>query len=758
MALAFLAIIGSSRGAEQQSVKPATPAYPLKVSANRRYLLDQNNQPFLIAGESPQALMVNLSEEEAEMFFANRRSHGFNTVWINLLCKPYTGGRPDGSTVDRILPFTKPDDLSAPNEDYFERCDHMLRLAAQHGLLVMLDPIETGDFLKVMVQNGPAKCREYGRYLGSRYQGFDNLLWFHGNDYQNWRDPTNDAAVTAVAYGIKEKDPRHLHTIELDYEISGSLDDPNWAPIISLCASYTYYPVYAQVLKDYNRSNFVPVCLIESDYEFERDSIPVTLRRQEYWANLSGATGQLYGNGFTWPFKLGWKTNLDTPGAIQMAYVKALFERYPWFELIPDQTHQVVTAGYGTFDAVPTEGNHFNMTSDYVTAGRTPDGSLVMAYMPTFRPVTVDLKKMSGPVTARWYDPSCGRYSGIEGSPFANTAKHVFIPPRHNADGDDDWVLVLEAPKNRQSSADNGPDATRTNAPLVLPGKGLAEHDFFYAGEGKEERMFVVRNGRVAWSYTHPGKGEISDATLLPDGNVFFAHQFGVTEVNSKKEVVWNLDAPPNTEIHTAQPMGSNRIWYIQNGDPAKFIVINRLNGSTEHEFVLPVRNPKSIHGQFRHARLTDADTVLVAHMDLGKVAEYDLMGKELWSTEIPGVWSATPLKNGNILAVSNRGFVRETNRQSKSIWEWTAANAPGYEISNLQLAVRLSNGNTIINNWFNEWSGTVDRADPPVQAIEVAPDKKIVWALRSWSPPADLGPATTIQMLEKEPLRQHGS
>ena len=69
--------------------------------------------------------------------------------------------------------------------------------------------------------------------------------------------------------------------------------------------------------------------------------------------------------------------------------------------------------------------------------------------------------------------------------------------------------------------------------------------------------------------------------------------------------------------------------------------------------------------------------------------------------------------------------------------------------MSNLQLAVRLSNGNTLINNWFNEWSGSVDRANPPVQAIEVTPGKRIVWALRSWTPPADLGPATTIQILD---------
>ena len=284
----------------------------------------------------------------------------------------------------------------------------------------------------------------------------------------------------------------------------------------------------------------------------------------------------------------------------------------------------------------------------------------------------------------------------------------------------------------------------------ILPGKGLAEHDFFYAGEAKEERMFIVRKGAVAWSYTHPGKGEISDAVLLPNGNVLFAHQFGVTEINADKKVVWNLDAPAGTEIHTAQPFGADSVAYVQNGDPAKFVVLNKTTGKPEREFILPVKNPKSTHGQFRHARLTAAGTVLVAHMDLGKAAEYNMEGKEVWSADVPGIWSATPLENGNVLVASNRKFVRELNRQGQTVWEWTPADAPEYGISSLQLAVRLPNGNTIINDWFNQWSGRVDANHPPVQAIEVTPAKKVVWALRAWAPPADLGPATTIQVLDE--------
>jgi hypothetical protein len=292
--------------------------------------------------------------------------------------------------------------------------------------------------------------------------------------------------------------------------------------------------------------------------------------------------------------------------------------------------------------------------------------------------------------------------------------------------------------------------APATTAPAVLPGKGLAQHDFFYAGEGQQEQMFIVRDGKIVWSYTHPGKGEISDAVLLSDGSILFAHQFGITEVNAAKQVVWNYDAPANTEIHTAQPIGADRVVFVQNGDPAKVVVINKATGKIEGEFVVPVKNPKGTHGHFRHARLTDAGTILVAHMDLGRVSEYDVTGKELWSMDVPGgIWSATPLKNGNFL-LAGGAAVREVNRRKETVWQWTPADTPEFPMTNLQIATRLPNGNTIINNWFNQWSGKVDPANPPVQAIEVTPDKKVAWVLRSWTAPADLGPSTTIQILDE--------
>ncbi len=147
----------------------------------------------------------------------------------------------------------------------------------------------------------------------------------------------------------------------------------------------------------------------------------------------------------------------------------------------------------------------------------------------------------------------------------------------------------------------------------------------------------------------------------------------------------------------------------------------------------------------------------MVAHMDLGKVCEYDAQGKELWSYPAPGVWDVTPLANGNILITDNTG-VHEVNRQSQTVWEVTRADVPDYKLVNLQLAWRLPTGNTLINSWVNEWNGKIDRGTAPVHAIEVTPEKKVVWALRAWIPPMDLGPATTIQILDQPEVPEKGS
>ena len=288
-----------------------------------------------------------------------------------------------------------------------------------------------------------------------------------------------------------------------------------------------------------------------------------------------------------------------------------------------------------------------------------------------------------------------------------------------------------------------------SSVPDQLPGKGLAQHDFMYAGESHDRRIFIVRGGKIVWDYDDPaGKGEISDAVMLSNGNILFTHQIGVTEINPEKKEVWNYDAPAGHEVHTAVPIGNEHVLFIQNGDPALVRVVNTTSGATEKEFNLPTKHPVSVHGQFRHARLTANGTLLVAHMDLNKVAEYDFDGNELWSFPASTPWGVTPLANGNVLIMDRMG-VREVTRRGDSVWSFGPADAPAYKFANLQQAWRLPNGNTVVNSWVNEWSTTPESRVGTLQALEVTPAKDVVWALAAWTPPANLGPATTIQFID---------
>jgi len=290
-------------------------------------------------------------------------------------------------------------------------------------------------------------------------------------------------------------------------------------------------------------------------------------------------------------------------------------------------------------------------------------------------------------------------------------------------------------------------------APATLPGNGLAQHDFFYAGEAHTEDMYIVRKGKIVWSWHVPnGKPEISDAVLLSNSNVLFAHMGGITEITPDGKVVWNHDAPPGTQIHTGQPIGQDRVIFIQNGLQPLIIVMNKITGKTELTLPLQAGNPKNVHPQFRHARLTSAGTYLVAHMDMGEVREYDETGKIVWSWKMPnkrGPWGVERLVNGNTLVTDGRHTVYEVNPKGDIVWQFTQTDAPAYKFWSLQNVYRLPNGNTLFANWFNQWEGTPDPKDYPLQALEVTPDKKVAWALRSWTAPSALGPASNIQLLD---------
>ena len=219
--------------------------------------------------------------------------------------------------------------------------------------------------------------------------------------------------------------------------------------------------------------------------------------------------------------------------------------------------------------------------------------------------------------------------------------------------------------------------------------ESLSRHQFFYAGQSKQRRMFIVKDGQIGWNYDDQLKrGEISDAILMADGHILLAHQYGIAEVTQTSETVWSYAAPEGTEIHTIQPIGNTHVVFVQNGKPAKTVVMEIPSRRIVREFVLPTNEKGSVHGQFRNARLSSRGTYLIANMAMGCVHEFTADGKEVdrWTGMLP--WSVEEMpKTGNLLITGRKGLIQEINRQGQTVWQM---NTTDYGVTQPQKTVRL--------------------------------------------------------------------
>jgi len=436
----------SSMSQTAVSVKETRPAFPLRVSDNKRYLVDTKGRPFLVDGDSPWELAWQLTREEAEELLNNRQAKGFSALLVDVL--PYSEWSPYLAERNRYGhgPFRTPGDFATPDEAYFAHLDWLIRAAGERGMLVMLVAADLGSdgehppasgakqgmWHEQYLSNGVEKCYQYGRYLGSRYRSFPNVLWVLGGD----RDPGDVTAhVEAMARGLEETDPGHLKTYHAGAKNGSTFFHE--APWCDLNMSYGYTEPYGFVLDDYRTQPTKPCFLGESGYEGEandkRPGTPLRVRRQAYWALLSGACGHLYGSA-AWTVQPNvWRKWLDSPGAQHMAHFGRFFRSIDWFRLAPDMKHEVLIGGLGQAGS-----------PEFATCASIPDGSLAVCYLPTARAVTVDLSRLKGPVEAHWFDPTSGKTMDVAGSPFATAGMREFAPAEHNAAGDSDAVLVLQ--------------------------------------------------------------------------------------------------------------------------------------------------------------------------------------------------------------------------------------------------------------------------------------------------------------------------
>ena len=151
----FLLVVAGLWNAVLSATSPTSSVYPLRPSANGRYIVDASNAPFLIIGDAPHSILAKLNNSDAVTYLTDRGQRGFNALWIELLCDSYTFGFGDegtpnyGRDVNGNNPFTATlaggyYDLTTPNEAYWSHVDFIVQQAAANGLQCLFTPLDQG--------------------------------------------------------------------------------------------------------------------------------------------------------------------------------------------------------------------------------------------------------------------------------------------------------------------------------------------------------------------------------------------------------------------------------------------------------------------------------------------------------------------------------------------------------------------------------------------------------------------------------------
>jgi hypothetical protein len=420
-------------------------------------------KPVFMTGDSGWSLQVQLSDADVQFYLDDRASRGFNAVWVGLADNAFSNHPPADSYGN--APFNGAD-FTNENPKYWERVDRTLTWAAERGITILADPAFVGygskDGYRDSYRNSSADVvAAYGQFLGNRYKKFPNIIWLIGGD----ADPTDSntqGKLYALAKGIKSADSVHLMTTE-NFRGTSSIDVWSGAPWLDLDALY-FVPadIPARANADYATGTY-PVFMMEDWYEGEHSMTDLDVRKEGYWAVLSGGTlGRLFGNYAIWNFTWSgattapWKNQLGAAGSVGQEWLGKLFRSREHWKLIPDINHTVMTAGYDPRAASTVAGEAVrssvkqqpqragDMRGDMVSvAARTSDGQTIIAYVPNGNAttITIDMSKIDDPAGRAkcwWFNPRDGSTSLI--GALETRGRSSFVPPDV-----DDWVLVIDS-------------------------------------------------------------------------------------------------------------------------------------------------------------------------------------------------------------------------------------------------------------------------------------------------------------------------
>ena len=302
-----------------------------------------------------------------------------------------------------------------------------------------------------------------------------------------------------------------------------------------------------------------------------------------------------------------------------------------------------------------------------------------------------------------------------------------------------DPAVPAFAPSEREID----PPARRVSDPdpsVLLPGGGPGRHSMLLVGEGCN-RMFLFHGGKIIWTFDAGRGWEYDDVWMRSDGSILFSRMSWAALISPRKEILWRMDAPPGTEIHTVQPLGLRQVLLVLNDFPPTALILDLPTGKTLLRRPLDYDPSQSVHAQCRRFRRTADGTYLLPCLGMGKVVEYDASFRPIWTFEVGRPWAAVRLPGGNTLITDEETRTHlEVTPDKKTVWSVSLSELPEpFRLHDSQTCTRLKNGNTVLCSRGN--GGLAP------QMVEITRDKEVVWVFNDWS---RVGPVTAVQILSE--------
>jgi hypothetical protein len=447
---------------------PAVATFPVSPSANARYLRDALGAPFPILGRTAW-FITSISQADHRVFLDDSAAKGHTAIEFHAVNHdprgnnaPFGGNgalpflkRLDGGNWTGALTYGNIDaeapDFTTPNAAYWTLVDDILDYAASKGQLAFMFPAYVGyaggdqGYMQELVANGPAKIHAYGAFIAGRYASRGNIVWMMGGDMGTFTSEQN-AVEQALLDGLKSVAGQQSTLFSAEWSSESiATDQVPFGSAMSLNGAYSWSgDVSNQGRRGYAFVPVEPAFLLEEPYDEEgpdgngyNPSATQPVRRFQWWGWLSAVGGYISGNGYVWLFTPGWQGHLDTQGAKDMARLDVFAGSIAWQDLVP--------SGLGGMGTIVTAGGGSVSSPDYVAAAATPDGKLLVGYVPPAHSgtITLAMTTLSGPSRARWFNPTTAAYTDIADN-LPNTGTHVFTPPGDNGTGSSDWVIVLD--------------------------------------------------------------------------------------------------------------------------------------------------------------------------------------------------------------------------------------------------------------------------------------------------------------------------